>query len=230
MMKKILPFGLPLVRSIIFIVGGLIFILITNQTLNEASRWWSVLCSLYNVLTIILLLVVCKIEKIRYRDLLKFDLRGLKFSEAFKFILMMLLIGIIGMIGFSLLFYQGLPEFLIKPIAPWFAIINLIVLPVTIVLAEMPLYFGYSLKRINNQTKNKYFAICYVTFFYALQHSFIPLLMDFDYMVYRFLSFLPLAIFVGYKFLKEDDLTKALIGHGILDISTAMQVLIVSIL
>jgi hypothetical protein len=226
-MKKTLPYILPLFRSFLFITGGLIFALLTKQTLEESSNYWPLLCSLYNLITILVLILVCRYEKIKYKDLLRFNLKGVKISHSLKHILIMLLIGIIGMIGLSFIFYNGLPEFLIKPIIPWLAIVNFYLLPVTIVLAEMPLYFGYSLKRIN---KGKYFGLIYVVFFYALQHSFIPLLVDLEYMLYRFLSFLPLALFVGYRFLKDNDLTSSLIGHGVMDLSTSVQVIIMSLL
>lgn len=229
-MRNILPYGLPVFRSLLFIVGGFIFAHFSKQSLEEASSWWPILCTLYNLLTISLLIGVCKIEKINYRELLKFNLKGIKYSKVLKFVFIMILIGFIGMIGFSLVFYNGLPEFLIKPIIPWLAVVNLFLLPLTIVLAEMPLYFGYSLKRINERTKSKYIALTYTVFFYALQHSFIPLLIDFEYMLYRFLSFLPLAAYVGYRFLKDDDLTGSLIGHGVMDLSTSVQVIIVSLL
>ena len=229
-MKKVLPYILPIFRTFLFIFGGLLFAFLTRQTLEESSNYWPLLCTVYNLITILVLVLVCRYEKIRYKDLIRFNLKGIKISRSLKFILIMLVIGFFGMIGLSLIFYEGLPEFLIKPIIPSLAIINFLLLPITIVLAEMPLYFGYSLKRINERSRRKYFGLFYTVFFYALQHSFIPLLFDFNYMIYRFLSFLPLALFIGYRFMKEDDLTNPLIAHGVMDFSTSVQVVIVSLI
>jgi hypothetical protein len=142
----------------------------------------------------------------------------------------MLLIGVGGMLGFSLLFYRGLPEFLIQPIPIWIAVVNLFLLPVSIVFAELPLYFGYSLKRIKENTSNSTLAMIYVVFFYALQHSFIPLIWDLKYMIFRFLSFLPLLIFISIKYYKKNNLKQIMIGHGVMDFSTGLQVLLMSIL
>lgn len=229
-MRKVLPYLLPLFRSILFISGGLLFAYFSNQTLENSMKYWPLLCTIYNFITILVLILVCRYEKIKYSDLIRFNVKQLKIKRSVKHVFLMLLIGFLGMIGLSIIFYNGLPEFLIKPIIPALAIINLVFLPITIVLAEMPLYFGYSLKRINENSNKKYFGLFYTVFFYALQHSFIPLLFDLDYMIYRFLSFLPLALFIGFKFLKENDLTNSLIGHGIMDLSTGFQVVFISLL
>ena len=229
-MRKVLPFVLPIFRTIIFIIGGLTFSFFSKKTLEESSKYWPLLCTGYNLITIMILILVCKIEKLKYKDILMFDYKKIIFSKRIKMILIMILIGILGMIGFSYLFYKGLPEFLIKPIVPALAFINLILLPATIVLAEMPLYFGYSLKRLIRNRLSKYFALGYTVFFYALQHSFIPLMIDINYMFYRFLSFLPLAFFIGFKFVRENDLTNSLIAHGVMDLSTSLQVVFVSVL
>jgi len=73
-------------------------------------------------------------------------------------------------------------------------------------------------------------AIMYTVFFYAVQHSFIPLLWDYKYMLFRFLSFLPLMLFLGIQYHKKNNLEQMMIGHGVMDLSTGMQVLLMSIL
>jgi hypothetical protein len=94
----------------------------------------------------------------------------------------------------------------------------------------MPLYFGYSLNKIEQITNNKALAICYPMFFYSLHHSFIPLLFDFKYMLFRFLSFLPLMMILSIIYYKKKQLTPLMIGHAVLDLATAVQILIISML
>lgn len=228
-MRKILPFLLPLLRSTIFIVGGLIFMKLFNLTYEESFTWWTPLCSFYNLLTILVLIWMTRIEKTSYRELIGYQKKDKKLSTLVLYILFMVIIGGVGMVGLSFLFYHGLPEFLVKPMPIYLAAINLVVFPITIVFAEMPLYFGYALTRINDQTKKPAFAIAYTVFFYALQHSFIPLFFDVKYMLYRFLSFLPLALFLGITFIKKKDLSTMMIGHGVMDLSTAVQILMMSL-
>ena len=229
-MRRILPWVLPMFRTTLFILGGWLFVITTGLSYTNASHWWSLLCTFFNLITIVVLLIVCRYEGITFRSLFKNEKEKLNFKKTAVFTIIMLLIGVGGMIGFSLLFYQGLPEFLIQPIPVWIAIINLFLLPITIVFAEFPLYFGYSLKYIKKNTLSPTLAILYTVFFYALQHSFIPLLWDFKYMAFRFLSFLPLMIFLGIQYHKKNNLGQMMIGHGVMDLSTGMQILIMSIL
>jgi hypothetical protein len=63
---------------------------------------------------------------------------------------------------------------LLTPVPKVLAIINLLLLPVTTVLAEDGLYLGCGV----NQIQNKHAAILVPAFFYALQHCFIPTLPD----------------------------------------------------
>lgn len=228
-MRKFLPFLLPLFRSVIFIFGGLSFIHIFNLTYEEAFMWWTPLCSLYNIITIWVFIYVMKIEKTSYKELIRHQKGQILKLKTLLFLILMMTIGGAGMIGLSFLFYQSLPEFLVQPIPLYLALINLVIFPITIVFAEMPLYFGYALKKIHHQTQKPVIAITYTVFFYALQHSFIPLLFDVKYIIYRFLSFLPLALFLSIRYLKKNDLSTMMIGHGVMDLSTAIQILLVSI-
>ena len=65
--------------------------------------------------------------------------------------------------------YGYIPVTMIQPIPVWLAIINTILLPLTIVFAEFFLYFGYALNGIEKITGNKILSIMYPVFFYALQ-------------------------------------------------------------
>ena len=227
--KNSLPYIVPLFRSALFIIGGLLFVAITNQSLNESTKWWPVLCILFNVITILVLVLVCKYEGSDYWDLIHYKNGQLNFKSTLVIIILMLLIGVGGIFAFGLAIYGYIPTILIQPIPIWIAIINTILLPVTIVFAELPLYYGYSFNRIKEKTGNKFLAMSYIVFFYALQHSFIPLLFDWKYMLFRFLSFLPLIIVLGIIYNKKRALAPLMIGHGFLDLATGMQILISSV-
>jgi membrane protease YdiL (CAAX protease family) len=111
------------------------------------------------------------------------------------------------------------------PIPLILAIINFIVLPLTVSFAEDGLYLGCGV----NSFKNKYLAILVPAFFYALQHSFIPVLFDFKFIVYRFLSFLPLTIIFCYYYYKKKNPVPMMIGHTIVEIASVVLVLVTSI-
>ncbi len=143
-MKKGLPYIIPIFRSALFIIGGLFFAAITNQTLDESTKWWPVLCIVFNVITILVLVLVCKYEGSDYRDLINYKKGQLNFKNILLIIILMLSIGVGGVYVFGLAIYGYVPTILIQPIQIWIAIINTILLPVTIVFAELPLYYGYS--------------------------------------------------------------------------------------
>jgi len=228
--NKTLPYFLPISRSLIFILGGLMLVTLAHLSYEDAIKWWTPLVVVYNLITIMILFLVCKREGIRFIDLIGHVKGQNRILPTAIFALLMVIIGGVGMIGLSFLCYGGLPEFMIHELPLGLALVNVVLLPVTIVLAEMPLYFGYSMHQIQKQTKRPIFAMSYVIFFYALQHSFIPLLFDFKYMAYRFLSFLPLMIFLGIDYSRKKNLTKMMIGHAVMDLSTAVQILVMSLI
>ena len=216
-------------RSVLFIIIGLLFAVATNQSLEQASRWWSVICVICNAITIISLVIIFKKEGIKYKEVINYENSKNSVKGTMLIIVAMLLLGIGGMYGFGFLIYGHVPVTMIQPIPSGLAIINVLLLPVTVVFAELPLYLGYSLNKIEVVTNNKILAIGYTMFFYALQHSFIPLLFDLRHMVFRFFSFLPVMIVMGVVYTRNKNLTRFMIGHAILDFATAIQILVTSL-
>ena len=228
-MKRKIPFIMPILRSVLFIISGLILLLITNQTLTELGRWWPIICIVCNIITIFILVIVCRYEEIKYIDLLNYKKGQSSFKYVFAITIIMLMVGVGSMVSGGIIIYGAMPTSSIQPLPVWVAVINVILLPLTIVFAEIPLYFGYSFKRIEEQSKNKLFAAIYVIFFYALQHSFIPLLWDWKHILFRFISFIPLLIVLSIIYIRRRNLIPLMIGHGVMDLATGIQILISSI-
>ncbi len=228
-MKNRGPFILPIFRSGLFIVAGLLFAVLTNKSLVQASQWWSIICTVCNIITIVLLLIVCKIEGTTYKKLINYQKSEGNLNYIIGIVILMLLLGIGGMYGFGFMIYGYVPVIMIQPIPVWLAAINIILLPITIVFAELPLYFGYAVNRIEKMTGNKILSIGYPMFFYALQHSFIPLIYDWKYILFRFFSFVPLLFILGIIYYKKRKLVPLMIGHGILDLATGTQILMTSL-
>ena len=229
MKKKFNSFLLPLFRSILFIIVGLLFVIISNKSLEQASQWWSIICVICNIITIILLKFILKNERTTYKEILNYEKGNKNIKETLLIVLIMIFLGIGGMYGVGFMIYGCVPVTMVQPIPIWIAAINVLLLPITVIFAEMPLYFGYSLNKIEQISNNKLLVICYPMFFYALQHSFIPLLFDIKYMAFRFLSFLPLMIVLGIIYYKKRKLTPLMVGHAVLDFATAVQILITSL-
>jgi hypothetical protein len=228
-MKKMAPFILPLFRSALFIMVGMLFAMSTNQSLEQASRWWSIICTVCNIITIVLLMTICKREGTTYRKLIGYQKDEGNLKYTLLIVVLMLILGMGGMYEFGFAIYGYVPVTMVQPIPIWLAAINVILLPLTIVFAELPLYFGYALNGIEKATGSKILSIMYPMFFYALQHSFIPLLTDWKHILFRFLSFLPLMFVLGVIYYKKRNLVPLMIGHAVLDLATGAQILMTSI-
>ncbi|MBQ3524465.1 MAG: CPBP family intramembrane metalloprotease [Clostridia bacterium] len=225
MKNKNLPLLLPF-RCIIFVLIFIIGSIITNKSLDEISNMWSVVASVVNIVTIILLVMVSK-KTGGYAKLINYEKGKTKPKQVVLMILLILIVGMCGMYIAGFGCYGVIPyaaPMMIAPIPLWLAILNVVVLPITTAFAEDGLYLGCGV----NQIKNKYAAIFVPAFFFALQHSFIPTLFDVRYVAYRFLSFLPLTIILCWHYQKYRNPLPIMIGHAIIDVATVAQILATS--
>lgn len=224
MNKSRLKYLLP-IRSIIFILIFVIGAWITSNSLNNISNWWSVVATIVNIVTIIILVVVTKNN---YKELINYKKGETKLKQVIVISLIVLIVGAMGMYLAGLICYHKIPyspPMMIKPIPVILAIINFIVLPLTVSFAEDGLYLGCGV----NSFKNKYLGILIPAFFYALQHSFIPTLFDGKYIIYRFLSFLPLTIILCWYYQKNKNPVPIMIGHALIEMASVVLILVTSI-
>ena len=222
-----LKYLLPL-RSISFILIFIIGTIITKKELSNISNWWSVVATIVNIITIIVLIFSAKKMKISYKELINYQKGKTKVKEVIIITIIVLVLASIGMNLAGLICYGVIPylaPMMVKPIPLILAIINFILLPLTVSFAEDGLYLGCGV----NSFKNKYLAIIVPAFFYALQHSFIPVLFDFKYIVYRFLCFLPLTIIFCIYYQKKKNPVPIMIGHTIVELASVIMILITSI-
>ena len=225
-MKNRLYLLLP-IRSLMFVGVFMLLSLMSGEKLENLFHWWSVIASIINVLVIGILLFLCKKQKITYGKLIQYEKGTCKWYVAFLIVVSMLMVGMGGMYLAGFICYGVFPylaPMLIAPIPLILAIVNLFLLPITTTLAEDGLYLGLGV----NYIKNKWIAILVPAFFYAIQHSFIPMLLDGRYIMYRFLSFLPLTIWICYWYYKNRNPLPIMIGHGIFNVATAVYILVTS--
>ena len=189
---------------------------------------WSVFATIVNILTVMLLSSVAKKEGMSFKELINYRKDQIRI-KALPLVIGFAAVGTAGMYLAGLVCYGTvMPEVSVKlmaPIPPFFAIINLVLLPVTTALAEDGLYLGAGAGRIDD----RYAAVIAPAFFYALQHCFIPAIFDGRYMVYRFLSFLPLTVLFCLYYRKKKDPVPVMISHVLLDLATAGMILYTSV-
>ena len=226
-MNSKLKYLLP-IRSIMFILIFIVGSYITKKELNDISNWWSIVATIVNIITILVLLFVCKKMNITYKKLINYEKGKTKIKQVIIVTLIVLVFASLGMNLAGLICYKVIPynaPMMAAPIPLVLAIINFILLPLTVSFAEDGLYLGCGV----NSFKNKYLAILVPAFFYALQHCFIPTIWDVKYIIYRFISFLPLTIVFCYYYRRKKNPVSIMIGHAIVEVASVILVLVTSI-
>ena len=224
--RKTLPYLMP-VRSIIFPLIFLVGAGLVNKSIDEISSWWSVADTIVNLLTIAMLIFAARSTGQTFAELIGYKKGQTKVRQTVIISVVILVVGMGGMYLAGFLCYGVIPygaPMLIAPIPVVLAAVNIPMLPITTVFAEYGLYLGCGV----NNIKNKYAAVLVPAFFYALQHSFIPTLFDVRYILYRFLSFLPLTVILCAYYYKKRDPVPIMIGHAIIDVATVAQIMATS--
>ena len=230
------PWLMLISRSVLFILFQALIALIlfttgTTSTWDESARWWTLVVSLANFVSIYLLVRLYKAEGKRFLDIFKFSRVTWK-----KDLLWFILASIIAMpivaapreplaaaifgdvnIATNLLF---------RPIPTWTFVLSFL-FPLTIAFAELPTYFGYAMPRLSKQI-NGWLAWLIASFFLAAQHIFLPLILDSGYFLWRFGMFLPFALFTGLVIkLRPALLPYFVIVHALLDVTTVLVYLMI---
>ena len=214
-----------LIFALIFVFGAII----TKQKVEDISNWWSIVASIVNIVVIFLINVFTKKNKSSFWELINFQKGKTKARQIIGISVLVLVIGMIGMYMAGFICYGIIPyaaPMMIAPIPVWLAVINVVILPISTAFAEDGLYLGCGV----NQIQNKILAITIPAFFFALQHSFIPTLFDLKYIIYRFISFLPLTLILCCYYYKKRNPLPIMVGHTIIDVATVLQILATSVI
>ena len=226
---KIYPCLLP-VRSLLFCLLFLAYACMTDRQPGEISNIWSVMAVGVNLVTIAGLVLLTRRENSSYRELIHYRPGRTGIGKTIAITAAFVVIGMAGMYlaGFICYgaFFPAVTLEVTAPVPAVLAVINMVLLPLTVPFAEDGLYLGCGV----NGIKNKYAAIIVPAFFYAFQHCFIPTFFDVRYMLYRFLSFLPLTVILCLYYYKKRDPVPVMIGHAVLDAATASMILMTSVI
>ena len=213
-------------RSIVFIAVFIVISMIAGKSLSDISNTWSVVASAVNIITVAALILLTK-NVGGLKKLINYEKGKTTPKQVVGMSVLIICLGMGGMYLAGFLCYGIIsyaPPMMIAPIAVQLAVINLILLPVSTALAENSIYLGCGV----NTIKNRYLSVILPAFFFAVQHSFIPTLPDVRYIIYRFLSFLPLTILLCIIYRKNRNPLPIMIGHAVIDLLTAGQILATS--
>lgn len=225
-------------RSLLFLVFGLIFVGIftlqgSDHPFQEAEKWWPFQAIFANLFTFIIIRSFLKKEGGQYRSL--FHTPVDKSRKKVREYVALLLLGIVGGAVPLYLFSYLLLGSIIPPTTHFqalpieYAAMALILFPLSNALVETPAYIGYALPRLQELSGRIYVPIMVAGLGLALQHVFLPIVLQPDYMWWRLVSFIPLAIILGLFFTKTKRLMPIVIIHFLMDLQLVSQMFINSL-
>jgi membrane protease YdiL (CAAX protease family) len=227
---SVAPWLMLLSRSMLFVVfqllmAGVLYLAGNAHAWGESARWWLFSVIPTNIVSVLLLIWLFRIEGRHYLDILRFskstvrsDLLWLFGSSIIGIPLMMAPMNTLA----TLIFGNSMTpvEMMFRPLPGW-ALAAGVLFPLTIAFAELPVYFGYVMPRLASQLKNGWVAWLVAALFLAAQHCFLPLILDGRFILWRLGMYLPFALFIGLliKF-RPSLLPYTVIIHTLIDFST----------
>lgn len=193
---------------------------------NAAAPWWTVYGTLVDAGCLALMLKFTRAEGIRLRDLMgQLRLRwGYDLFLGIAFFLVFLLsFTFPGFLAGKLVFGTSRPPLYPGLLAErslphWAVIYSFSLFWLIWSPTEEMTYNGYTLPRIQALTRSQPVAVLLVGFWWALQHSFIPFILDWKYVVWRFLFFLPGTLVVPWIYLRIRRLSPFILAHWPMDL------------
>ena len=228
------PMLMLIARSaFILLAQGIAFLLFLQLKVPNASviirNWWPVYGTLVDIGCLGILYYLTKREGIRLLDLISLVKSKLKKEIPLGLGLFILIAPITifggGMLA-QLIAYGKInpvfPEYTFMRSLPLFALLYARILwwPIWSVTEEMT-YNGYTLPRLLASTKSRWLSVALVSFFFALQHSFL-MLAGFRFGFYMFLAFIPLSLAMVLVYLRIRRLPPMIIAHWLMDLSNVL--------
>jgi len=197
--------------------------------------WWPLSVVAVNLISIALLDRALRREGSRYRHLFRSDprTRGRDLKWTVGLMVASIALAMAPDLGLSQLLWGDTmagAELFVQPLPVWAAVLTLVLFPLSIGLAELPTYFGYVQPRLRSLTGSPALAVLLSAGFLALQHVSLPLIFDWQFIVWRGLMFLPFALLLGWALHRRPSLLPYLVVvHILFDLLVAVQVLAASL-
>ena len=213
-------------RLVLFIIAGLLIMIIKKDYSFSANQsLWPIVFFIINILTIILLTVLMRMQRISYKNILKYKEREFKWWQFILIVLGLLLSFVVGNIIAELIAYGTFMEKTSLLTQSYNKILDyflLILLPLTTILAEDIFFFGYILNTVKDKSSN-YILIAALT---AVQHGFFPFSFDLVFIGYRILSSFILFGLYTYLYKKTKNLCPIIVSHVILNLITMISIVL----
>lgn len=169
---------------------------------EQGANWWPIVVFVANLVGIFLLTRLFRSEGCRYWDIFRLDRQHLK-SDLLALLGLMVLLGPVSYLPNVLLggLLFGSPEatldLIVRPLPMWGVVASILVFPITQGLVELPTYFLYVLPRLKARGMAAWLAVTVASLGLAVQHVGVPLLLDWRFITWRALMFIPFALLSG---------------------------------
>ncbi|HTT17993.1 MAG TPA: CPBP family glutamic-type intramembrane protease [Candidatus Sulfotelmatobacter sp.] len=200
---------------------------------NDAAKWWTVYGTLVDIGCLWLMAACTRREGIRLRDLIgRAHLRwGRDLLLGAAFFVLVFPFFILGAASATRIVYgagqlpsfAGLADARVLPV--WAVIYSFSVWWLLWSPTEEMTYRGYAFPRFEVLCRNRAVAIGVVSFWWSLQHVFLPFILDWKLVLWRFLAFLPGVVFLLLPSLKIRRLAPFVFAHWPMDILAVFMTL-----
>ena len=209
------------------LVAG-IFVLLGNPSpWRSAAPWWSVYGTLVDLGCLALIIHFTHKDGLRLRDLIgrinwRWDLFLAATFLAIVFACFMVAARPSALIAYGrhlpdlYHLYPGIVSERKLPV--WAIVYSCSVFLMIWSPTEELTYQGYALPRLYALSGRRWVAVLVVSFWFALQHSFLPVIWDWHYIVYRFLAFWPPMLAITLLYLWIRRLPPFVLMHWALDV------------
>jgi uncharacterized protein len=220
-------------RSILAIAAqaavACVFVLKHNPSpWQAAAPWWSVYATLIDVGCLALMARFTQAEGVRLRDLIgKVRWTRDPFVGILCFLAIFPFFWAAAPLSSWLVWgakhpymYPGLLTERVLPL--WAMVYSLSIWWMIWSATEEMTYQAYALPRLQALSGRAWISVLVVSFWWTLQHSFLPLILDWHYVVWRFLAFLPGVVVMTLIYHRTRRLLPLIFAHCLMDFSAML--------
>ena len=215
-------------RTLLILLGQTLFFLFylakgEPSPWAEAGKWWTVWGTVADIGILILLYVLTRRSGISIQAFSALKRRDVLLT-GLKFFLILIPFVALGSVGGSWLVYGSWHSSLApgqlygRQIPLWAILYSFFIwAPIWSVTEEL-FYNGYLSSQTAAKSGRHWLTLLPVSFWWALQHSFLPLILDWHYVIWRFLVFVPCVLVLNLLYLNTRKLPAVIVAHFLLDI------------
>ena len=198
---------------------------------HEAGRWWTVYGTIVDAGCLLGLRIFTRKEGLRIRNLIgPFRLRsGRDFLLGLGIFLLVFSLLIGGSMLAQIILYGSLAKapavYLtqLRLLPMWAYVYSVTIWWVISSPTEEIIYQGYALPRLQALTGRTWVAMVVVGLWWAAQHSLIPFVPDWKYLLFRLLAFIPGVFVLMLIYLRTRRLAPLILAHWCMDILGAVM-------